>query len=334
MRDIFLSIVVPIYNAEKYLDRLINSVLDQNLDSFELILINDGSKDNSLDVMKKYSKNKNIKIIDKPNSGVSSTRNLGIKTARGKYITFIDSDDYYRENSLNKVVNKIKRESELVVFSAKYINEKNEESDLFLQKNTFKKIDNNYGIDGYIFGDNESIYGNCIWNKIYNLEIIKKNNISFYENQTIAEDLLFNIEYFQCISNIQTVSISVYNYCYNSNSITRSYNNKYLDEYLKTAGNLEKILIKYKYNNSNSNIIIKFFVNTFIYIIDNETLSKNINNSFKRLNKYFKSSILLKYIKDVDSNIYNKNERKIYLIIRFRLYNLYFIYSKFRKHRF
>ena len=331
MKDIFLSIVVPIYNAEKYLDRLINSVLDQNLDSFELILINDGSKDNSLDVMKKYSKNKNIKIIDKPNSGVSSTRNLGIKTAGGRYITFIDSDDYYRENSLNKVVNKIKSESELIVFSAKYINEKNEKSDLFLQKNTFKKIDNNYGIDGYIFGDNESIYGNCVWNKIYNLEIIKKNNISFYENQTIDEDLLFNIEYFQCISYIQTVSISVYNYCYNSNSITRSYNNKYLDEYLKTAGNLEKILINYKYNNSNSNIIIKFFVNTFIYIIDNETLSKSVNNSIKRLKKYFECTFIKENIKDVDYKLFNKSEQKKYWIIRLRLYNLFFFYLKVRR---
>ena len=96
---------------------------------------------------------------------------------------------------------------------------------------------------------------------------------------------------------------------------------------------LDGVLLEYNYSKK-SDVIVKFFVNTFIYIIDNETLSKNIKNSFKRLNKYFKSSILLKYIKDVDSNIFNKNERKIYLIIRFRLYNLYFIYSKFRKHRF
>ena len=330
MKDIFLSIVVPIYNAEKYLDRLINSVLDQNLDSFELILINDGSKDNSLDVMKKYSKNKNIKIIDKPNSGVSSTRNLGIKTAKGKYITFIDSDDYYRENSLNKVIEKIKLKSELIVFSSKYINEKDEESDLFLQKNIFKKIDNNYGIEGYILGDNEKIYGNCIWNKIYNLDIIKNNNISFCENQTIAEDLLFNIEYFQCISYIQTVSISVYNYCYNSNSITHLYNNKYLDEYLKTAGNLEKILNKYEYINK-SDTIIKFFLNTFSYIIDNEVLSKSVNNSIKRLKKYFECTLIKDNIKDVDYKLFNKREQKKYRIIRLRLYNLFFFYLKVRR---
>lgn len=104
MSDILLSIIVPIYNAEVYLERLIKSVLSQKIKNYELILINDGSKDNSLTIMNKYSTYKNIKIIDKPNSGVSSTRNFGINIARGKYITFIDSDDYLDLNSIEVMV--------------------------------------------------------------------------------------------------------------------------------------------------------------------------------------------------------------------------------------
>ena len=97
----FISIIIPIYNAEKYLNSCIESVLSQQVKDFELLLINDGSKDNSLDICNEYaSKDSRIKVFDKPNGGVSSARNLGLDNATGEYIMFIDADDRLTPNAL------------------------------------------------------------------------------------------------------------------------------------------------------------------------------------------------------------------------------------------
>lgn len=106
-----ISIVVPIYNAEKYLERCIQSILVQTYSDFEVLLINDGSKDNSIKICQQYEKKDNrIKVIDKKNEGVSQTRNQGIKIARGKYIQFIDSDDFIEPNMLEEMLEKAEKE--------------------------------------------------------------------------------------------------------------------------------------------------------------------------------------------------------------------------------
>lgn len=95
MNEIMISVIIPIYNTEKYLSRYIESVLNQSYKNFELLLINDGSKDRSGDICDEYAKKDNrIKVFHKENGGVSSARNLGLDNAKGDYVCFIDSDDY------------------------------------------------------------------------------------------------------------------------------------------------------------------------------------------------------------------------------------------------
>lgn len=98
-----ISVIIPIYNCEKYLDRLINSILNQSYTSFELILINDGSKDNSGKIIKTYQ-DKRIKILDKENTGVSDSRNKGLEIATGELICFLDSDDYISPNYFETII--------------------------------------------------------------------------------------------------------------------------------------------------------------------------------------------------------------------------------------
>ena len=94
-----ISVVVPVYNAEKYLDKCIQSIINQKYSNLEIILVDDGSKDNSLELCKKYAESdKRIKVIHKENEGVSTARNSGIEVASGDFIAFIDSDDYIDEN--------------------------------------------------------------------------------------------------------------------------------------------------------------------------------------------------------------------------------------------
>ena len=101
-----ISIIVPVYNAEKYIGTCIDSILKQTYQNFELLLINDGSSDNSLEVLNQYSKkDKRIRVIDQKNIGVAKTRNKGIQLARGEYIAFIDNDDYIDEDYLEQFMN-------------------------------------------------------------------------------------------------------------------------------------------------------------------------------------------------------------------------------------
>ena len=102
-----LSIIIPCYNTEKYINKCLDSVLNSTLKDIEVIIINDGSKDSTLDIIKSY-KDKRIIIIDKENDGVAMARNDGIKKATGEYITFIDSDDYIEPTMYEEMYNKAK----------------------------------------------------------------------------------------------------------------------------------------------------------------------------------------------------------------------------------
>ena len=107
-----LSIIVPIYNTEKYLRKCVDSLLEQDLDDYEILLINDSSPDSSIDIMKEYEEKfpNIIRIFSKENGGLGDTRNFGIPYAKGKYVTFVDSDDYIKENSLNRLCTKMDNE--------------------------------------------------------------------------------------------------------------------------------------------------------------------------------------------------------------------------------
>lgn len=105
MEEIKLSIILPVYNAEAYLDRAIESILGQTLKEIEIIAVQDGSKDNSLALLRKWEgKDSRIRILNKENEGVSAARNDGIKLAKGEYITFVDADDYLEQDSYQKII--------------------------------------------------------------------------------------------------------------------------------------------------------------------------------------------------------------------------------------
>ena len=108
MEKDLISVIVPVYNIEKYLPRCIDSILDQTYKNWEAIFVNDGSTDNSLKILEEYKKSDGrIKIIDKKNAGSGAARNDGIETSKGKYIAFLDSDDWYEEDFLEKLYNNL-----------------------------------------------------------------------------------------------------------------------------------------------------------------------------------------------------------------------------------
>ena len=169
-----ISIIVPIYNAEKYIEKCVESLLNQTKKELELILINDGSTDQTDEILKKY-KDKRIKYFKNKNQGIGKTRNFGIDKATGKYIMFVDSDDYLESTACEELYNKAEKDkSDIVVcdFYKIYANGEKEEIKLPSFKTTTLEKKPNLLTDINL----------APWNKLYKSTLIKENNITFVEN--------------------------------------------------------------------------------------------------------------------------------------------------------
>lgn len=208
-----ISIIVPIYNSEKYLDRCINSLLNQTHVNFELLLINDGSTDSSGNICKKYvEKDKRVKLYTKINGGVSSARNLGLDNAKGEYICFVDSDDYVENDYLLKLYNKIKA-SDLVVCS--YLYEKQNIS--VVEKLNDCELSVNCSLLNEILMKGAFMGPVC---KLYKKDIIESNKIRFNTNIHSGEDTLFVYTYLLHINKISTIKDITYHYCIADNGLS------------------------------------------------------------------------------------------------------------------
>lgn len=207
-----LTIVIPIYNVDKYLINCLESIGEINIEEVEVILINDGSTDKSEEICKEYSKKFNYTYIYQKNKGCSSARNLGIETSNGEYIWFIDSDDCVNKNAVSIILKNLKlRRIELLNFGMSIVDRDKNIIEEIVPKLEYKK-------EEFYNERGEILNGPC--NKIYNLDIIKKYKIKFPENSHLGEDLVFNFKYLSKINNILTIQDKLYYYYQRGEGVT------------------------------------------------------------------------------------------------------------------
>ena len=175
--EIILSIVVPVYNVEQYLSRCIDSILNQTFTEFELILVNDGSTDNCPIICDEYAKrDSRIKVIHKQNGGLSDARNAGIDLARGKYISFIDSDDFIINTSYEKLLYQAeKNELDIITGNAIEYYTQDNQSPKGIKSSFANEVMN--GIDFLVRSYIERAMLHCVQYSIYRLDLIKDNNL-------------------------------------------------------------------------------------------------------------------------------------------------------------
>lgn len=223
-----ISIVIPVYNAEKYIRRCIYSIIRQTYQNFELILVNDGSIDNSLEICKEYAiKDKRITVLSQKNNGASSARNKGIESANGEWITFIDADDSVDPKYLELLCENITGEERTLIiqgikqhFNKKEIKETEFKGQTLVGPNIEKAFDEN---EIYEYGFTVA--------KLYNRNIVKKFNIRFNEHIAYSEDLLFMLDYILHCNSISFVSGAHYNYILEKSGLSQRYNS-FESEYL------------------------------------------------------------------------------------------------------
>ncbi len=291
-----VSVIVPVYNVEQYLSKCLNSLVKQELKELEIIIVNDGSPDNSQLIIDKYKKNyPNIRSFTKENSGLSDTRNMGIKYATGEYIAFLDSDDSVRPDMYKKMYEKAKeKDYDIVCGDVKYVYSDHE----YIVK-TDPMADTTNIKDVFI-----NLYP-AVCTKIFKRDLIVKNNMSF-KSGVWYEDVEFMYRLLPYVKSIGVIHEPFYEYLQREKSITSSVSPKIYDyinnmngviEYYKEKGIYEEYKKELEY------AYVRYAYATFIKTClgyDKEAYLKAVDDAIKsvkehfpkyRRNKYFYKSL-------------------------------------------
>lgn len=308
-----VSIIIPVYNVEKYIKECLDSVLNQTLKDIEVICINDCSPDNCLEILNEYAqKDKRVRVIDlKENQGMGNARNLGIQEAKGQYIMFLDSDDFLEPQAVEEAYKKIsENDNDFVIFD--YNNYIEETDEKILIKNHTAPFQN-LGNKNYIKlseCDFHFLSAAFVWNKIYKLSFIKENEIKF-SHKKFFEDLSFAIRAFAKAENFSYMDKALYNYRKKANGVTTYNQAEYYDcvitsqkntyEYVKSINNknLSKTYLIYtisstlrwfdKFTSKNSAIKKDFYsmLHNYYQLLNEENdiraISSNINYKLFKL---------------------------------------------------
>ncbi|WP_025907744.1 glycosyltransferase family 2 protein [Priestia flexa] len=238
-----VSVILPLYNVEKYIKKCLDSILKQTLKDIEVIIVNDGSPDNSRLIASKYAEiDSRVRIIDKENGGLSSARNQGLDAAAGEYVVFIDSDDWVEENMLEVMYSQAKKEkADLSICNYnKVFNAYKEKNYLSIKDEIIRVKD--LGLKDYLYNYYFGyVHGDEVWNKMYKNSIIKQNNIRFEKNSEVfSEDKLFNFYFLLHVETITTIEKSFYNYLQRTGSLMNASKPKLINQYINL---MEKLLL-------------------------------------------------------------------------------------------
>ena len=215
-----VSIIVPVYNGERQIERCVKSLIEQSYENIEIIILNDGSVDHTMQILNKYkSLDDRIIVVDKPNSGVSDTRNIGLKQAKGEYVQFVDADDWLPNDATKQLVYGMQQNCEMVICDYNRV------------------VDNNIIVKGHIPEEGPisrtefalymmkapaNYYYGVLWNKMFRMDIIRKYELDFPIEIDWCEDLRFNLEYLQYVKQVYVLQKPLYYYVLTKGSLAQS----------------------------------------------------------------------------------------------------------------
>lgn len=304
-----VSLIVPVYNIEKYLERCANSILEQDYDNLEIILVNDGSLDNSLKICKKYEqKDSRIIVIDKKNGGVSSARNEGLKIATGDYIGFIDSDDWIDKNTISTLMNVLKKENYDILICTSYNNDIP-----YSDKEIVRTLDLEETVKHCLKLENPVLMAG-VCNKIFKANLLKEE--FFDVDLSIGEDMFFLIKILLKSKKIGYVEKSLYHYFYREDSVTHVFSLKKLSN-IKSH---EKLMEIVKKNKNLLDIVEKRLIAECINMLRN-CMNENIKDKNiilllqKTIKKYNKEN---KYILTFKEKLLSYNYISFYSLLNLK----------------
>lgn len=347
MEPILISIIIPAYNAADYISECIESIISQKTNSIEVIIINDGSTDDTEYICKKYENiDSRVKVISKKNMGVSSARNTGLKYSKGEWIMFIDADDWIDADTFRMTIDYLdSNTTDLVAFS--------------LSDNMIPNAKSNKVFSISMTNGKTEMFGRCIlspldWDslfsdsslcnlnlngpvaKYYRKDIIKENNLLFNEDMIVAEDQDFNLQYLSCAKKITYIDNSYYYVRVRKTSASHSLNGllykneKANEELIKRINSLDifdDISIYWQ-----AHLIEQLIILTRI-LDDNELKFRDYINEIRQIKKFAKNNKILDVLKKFPiKNISSRKKRFVVFFYRINMfYFVNFMYKIFRK---
>lgn len=336
MIDSLISVVIPIYNVEKYLDRCINSVLNQTYKNLEIILIDDGSPDNCPQMCNEYAaKDKRIKVIHKRNEGLGYARNTGIKESCGEYIIFIDSDDFIDKNCIKDSYELAKENDADIVVFGHYVYEngtiKVEKHPVINEQYSNKEIIQNKILPAMIEG-NKGLMDLSAWGKMYSMNLIRNSDWLFCsEREYISEDYYSLLNLFKYINKICFSSNAYYYYCLNSNSLSTSFKENRYYEICKCNMAMVKNSESFFYSeNIVASLKIQFIYSTIgaLKLIIKSNLKKN--KKIEEIKLIMNDQYLARNINDINLKGENISIKLLIFMMKKKLYFIIYLLFKVR----
>ncbi|MCJ0929630.1 glycosyltransferase [Virgibacillus halodenitrificans] len=319
-----VSIIVPVYNAEKKLEDCLDSILQQSYQELEIILVNDGSTDESGKICDSYATAyKHIQVIHQPNSGPSAARNRGIHAATGKYVQFVDADDKVHHVMTEKLVTAATGDLVICGYQSLSPYGQTEYLPSLTGNYTFEKFQQHIGL---LF---KEIILPSPCNKLYRLENMRKHNITFNEGFTMGEDLLFNLDYIGTCSTIDILPEGLYKYCiHQEHSLTSSYQANFWQQQKHLLEQVSLFLEKHQCNDgANYYYMEQISLQSMINSLDHLFHNQNHLNPMEKIKEM--KSLLREIV--LDQNLYYKaslQDQLVRMLVRKqRILSLYLLFQ-------
>lgn len=303
-----ISIIVPIYNVEKYLDRCIQSLVNQTLNDIEIILVDDGSPDNCPKICDEYAQKDNrIKVIHKQNAGLGYARNSGLEVTTGEYVAFVDSDDYVDTTMYETLYKRAESTNSDAVFCGfktevtkdVWRESREVEKDEQWEGNSVKEFMYNMIASGKGVRQ-ERLYQMSVWHAIYKREIIANNKLAFpSEREVVSEDIPFQIDFLKNANKVLYLNKHFYYYCLNGSSLTATFKKEKIYGYNRLYDILITKIKEKEYSQRINRFYIgycrSYFYDIYIHNLKNKAELCNLvfnSREFKQVRHEFKSSFL------------------------------------------
>lgn len=292
MKDL-ISIIIPVYNGEKYLHRCLDSVINQSYQKLEIIIVNDGSTDTSLEICEEYQKrDRRIQIIKTENAGVSSARNRGMELVKTEWILFLDADDELPLNAIEIYRKTIqdKPDTDFIMGGIDKISSRRVIHSSFIPISICEEVGKNYAINVLY----NLSYG-TVWGKLFRFEVIKKGGMQFDQKLTHGEDCVFVFQYLQFSEYPQSIQDTIYRYYVNDLSVTKKFNRGILFSYIDFLTTLRSCI------NKRDDMELQAFYHSCLLHL----LLITVNYSFHRNNPDSFFKMMREYKKLVNKSIFH-----------------------------
>ena len=324
-----ISVIVPVYNVEKYLERCVKSLTDQTLREIQIILVDDGSLDGSGELCRQFAKkDSRIQVISKKNEGQGLARNSGLSCVSGKYVTFVDSDDYIDTDTFEVLWNTMESSrADLCCYS--YVKHDTEGKIVYKAKVDERLYENNAVYTSFLlhyFGDDpllDDLRGVSACMSMFRTEIINHNKIRFLsERKVFSEDTLFCLDYCKYIKKVVTLSHPFYHYCLKADSFTKGYQEKRLELTIDFCNTLSRYACDYKVEELVSERINMVLWITLMDCVKQEILRSRetgVRKTYQMIREICNHSYVKEVIRNMNTDGFHMKQKLFWFAIRRRL---------------